>query len=192
LIEQQDRAQHALQDELVRRIQRARVRPPRDLVGMPATRRRGLHRGGLARVRARARARARAGVGVGIRVRELHRGGLQHAVVGEAAQDERLGLAAVRRRALESDRLEPEAEPDRTVAPQQAEQAVPQPHVRCQVEWRTHAQEVVLDLLRYLEEERPKLGPAEQHGHARTQHGLLPLLLDSVQRRRRLHRAYGV
>ena len=81
-------------------------------------------------------------------------------------------------------------------APQQAEQPIPQPYVRRQVERRPHAQEVVLDLLRDLEEERPELRPAEQHGHARTQHGLLPLLLDGVQRRpnaqRRPHGANGV
>ena len=114
-------------------------------------------------------------------------------MVGEAAQDESLGLAFERsRRALERDRLDPEAEPDRAVAPEQAEQTVPQPRVRSQVEWRANAQEVVLDLLRHLEQEWPELRPAEQHGHARPQQGLLPLPLDSVQRQRRPNAADGV
>ena len=61
-----------------------------------------------------------------------------------------------------------------------AELAVAQPHVGRQVERWPNAQEVVLDLLGHFGKERSKLGSTEQHGHARCQHSLLPLLLDLV------------
>ena len=153
LVEQQDGAERALEDQLVRRLGRERMRPARQLVRV-ATR----------------------------RGRELHDGALQHPPVDEAAQHLRVRVAAVRRRRLERDGLERQPQPQRVVTAEHVEQAAAQPDVGRQVEEWPHAEVAVLDLLRDAEEERAELRPAQQCGEPRASHRLLPLLLDLVQR----------